>query len=301
MGERMKVLVAYDGSDCAQAALDDARVAGLPAEAECLVLTVAENWLPPPSSYAMVATNFAAGVAEHVRELQREAEGAAAQLGRHFPQWAVRAETVTGSPARMILETAEAWGADLIFVGSHGRTALGRFFLGSVSNKVATEAHTAVRVARGRLEEDVGRPARLVVGFDGTPGAVAAANAVSRRRWPAGTQARLLSVQLPIPPMAADHMLTQIADWVREERARVRDAAQAARRELEAAGLSVSAVTREGDPKSAICDEAEAWGADSIFVGAQSQSRLDRFLLGSVSAAVAARAHCSVEVVRPPA
>jgi nucleotide-binding universal stress UspA family protein len=297
----MKVLFAYDGSDCAKAALDDARMAGLPTEAEAVVLAVAENWMPPPSSYALVATNFAADVAWHLGELRGEAEGAARQLRSYFPRWDVKAEAVPGSPGRTIVEAAEEWAADLIVVGSHGRTALGRFFLGSVSNKVVTEAHAAVRVARGRLEEDRNRPARLVVGFDGTPGAVAAAAAVARRRWPAGTEVRLLSAQLPIPPLAADHLLTPVADWVREERARVQTTAEAARRELEAAGLAVSTVTRDGDPKTLICNEAERWGADAIFVGALSHGRLDRFLLGSVSAAVAARAHCSVEVVRPPA
>ena len=41
---------------------------------------------------------------------------------------------------------------DLIVVGSHGRSALGRFMLGSVSQKVVTEAHCSVRVARGRAQ-----------------------------------------------------------------------------------------------------------------------------------------------------
>ena len=45
--------------------------------------------------------------------------------------------------------------------------------------------------------------------------------------------------------------------------------------------------------------EAEIWHADSIFVGANRfGSRVERFLLGSVSSAVAARAQCTVEVVR---
>jgi nucleotide-binding universal stress UspA family protein len=44
--------------------------------------------------------------------------------------------------------------------------------------------------------------------------------------------------------------------------------------------------------------EAESWGADCIFVGARGMDRIDRFLLGSVSSALAARAHCSVEIVR---
>jgi nucleotide-binding universal stress UspA family protein len=45
-------------------------------------------------------------------------------------------------------------------------------------------------------------------------------------------------------------------------------------------------------------EAAERQGADSIFVGSSGMSALDRFLLGSVSEAVATRADCSVEVVR---
>jgi len=44
---------------------------------------------------------------------------------------------------------------------------------------------------------------------------------------------------------------------------------------------------------------AEEWRADCIFVGATGLTdRFDRFLLGSTAAAVASRAHCSVEVAR---
>jgi len=68
---------------------------------------------------------------------------------------------------------------------------------------------------------------------------------------------------------------------------------------LRTRGLTVSSVIKEGDPKHVLLDEAERWGADCIFVGARGLSRVERFLLGSVSAAVAARAHCSVEIVRP--
>jgi nucleotide-binding universal stress UspA family protein len=43
----MKILIGYDGSDCAEAALDDLRRAGLPETAEAHILSVAEVWLPP--------------------------------------------------------------------------------------------------------------------------------------------------------------------------------------------------------------------------------------------------------------
>jgi hypothetical protein len=49
MAARMKALIAYDGSACAEAALDDLKRAGLPGEVEAMIVTVAELWLPPPS------------------------------------------------------------------------------------------------------------------------------------------------------------------------------------------------------------------------------------------------------------
>ena len=52
MSEKMKVLIAYDGSSCANAALDDLQRAGLPRVSEALIMSVADVFLPPPSSSA---------------------------------------------------------------------------------------------------------------------------------------------------------------------------------------------------------------------------------------------------------
>jgi|SRR5688572_15766177 nucleotide-binding universal stress UspA family protein len=67
---------------------------------------------------------------------------------------------------------------------------------------------------------------------------------------------------------------------------------------LRPAGLSASPIVKEGDPKQVLVDEAKEWGASCIFEGAKGLRGVERFLIGSVSASVAARAHCSVEVVR---
>jgi nucleotide-binding universal stress UspA family protein len=67
---------------------------------------------------------------------------------------------------------------------------------------------------------------------------------------------------------------------------------------LHTAGLAASASIKEGSPIPVLLDSAREWGADCIFLGARGHRYLERFLLGSVSAAVAARADCSVEVVR---
>jgi hypothetical protein len=52
MSETMKVLIAYDGSSGADAALEDMQRAGLSRVAEALILSIAEVFLPPPSSPA---------------------------------------------------------------------------------------------------------------------------------------------------------------------------------------------------------------------------------------------------------
>ena len=48
MTKKMKILIGYDGSDCAEAALDDVQRAGPPPVAEALVMSVTEIWMPPP-------------------------------------------------------------------------------------------------------------------------------------------------------------------------------------------------------------------------------------------------------------
>lgn len=51
-------------------------------------------------------------------------------------------------------------------------------------------------------------------------------------------------------------------------------------------------------PKEIIPDEASRWGADLIVVGSHGRRGINRFLLGSISEAVAIHADCSVEVIR---
>jgi nucleotide-binding universal stress UspA family protein len=80
---------------------------------------------------------------------------------------------------------------------------------------------------------------------------------------------------------------------------RVRDVFAAAAEKLRSAGLHTEILVRRGNPADEILQEAHTWDADCIFLGAKGTRGIDRLLLGSVSSAVAARAHCSVEVVRP--
>jgi nucleotide-binding universal stress UspA family protein len=291
MANQIKILVAYDGSECADAAMDDLRRAGLPADAQIKVLSVVENWAPAPSALEIVEQ-----IARDQEYLVLARRGGI-RLVSMEPGWDVKSESGAGSPATVIIEKADEWGADLIVVGSHGRTALGKFFFGSVSQKVLSEAGRSVRVARGGIEEP-DKPVRLIIGVDGSDGAGAAVEAVAARKWPAGSEARIVYATWATPQIVSDHGIGPINKWVLEEKVRVKKLIYRAADKLNSAGLRTTVVVKEAEPKRLLTAEAESWGADCIFVGARGMGRVERFLLGSVSSAVAARAHCSVEVIR---
>jgi nucleotide-binding universal stress UspA family protein len=310
----MKLLVSYDGSSCSEAAIDDLVRAGLPDEGQAIVLTVAEVWLPPPGSNEKntgirLDAETARIIEKHREKAEHEVVAAQSLANRAkqrlqliLPQWEISAEATSGSPAWEILSRAARFNPDLIVAGSHGRSAISRFVLGSISQKVLTEAHCSVRVARGRVEVDP-TPMRLVIGFDTSKGAGAAVKAVAARNWREDTEVLLIAVTSPVTPSIIGKMIPPIAHLAREvneaERAWLEKAAGKALRALRKRGLQASLCIGEGNPKYVLVEQAENWHADCIFVGANAfGSRVEKFLIGSTSAAVAAHAHCSVEVVR---
>ena len=185
----MKLLIAYDGSACADAALLDLQRAGFPGEVEAIVVSVSDVCLWPPGtgevaepSSVILETVHLRKERQHALQAVENARALAVQaseiVGASFPAWKVHAEAYGESPAWAIIKRADEWKADLVVVGSHGRSALGRLILGSVSQKVVTEAGCSVRVARGHASHRHS-PVRIAIGVDGSPGAEAAVKAVT--------------------------------------------------------------------------------------------------------------------------
>lgn len=315
---KMRLLIGYDGSECAGAAIYDLRRAGLPPDVEATLMTCVDLTPHLPAScYQPVDAATAAKEPPIVRNARllalaaiTEAKSTAARgvqrVKAEFPGWTVAPETTPDCSAyRALVLKAEKWRPDLLVVGSHGRSAAGRALLGSVSQKVLSHAVCSVRVARFREDASrlAGDPVRIVLGVDGSADSAAAVSAVADRCWPSGTEIRVV--------MAVDQRLTvalaygpHVGMWmpavpaITDDKTLPSHITDQVAKELRQAGLSAVPVVADGDPKQVLLREAEQFNADCIFVGAKGHSGLDRFLLGSVSAAVAARAHCSVEVVR---
>lgn len=316
MKEHVRILVGYDGSPCANTALDDLSRAGLPRNAEVIILTVSEVWMPPPSNLSVgpAEKSLPSLIVKGAKSGQRQAANAVApmsvarsfameakaQLQRRFPAWVIKAEEATGSPSIEILKRAEELKPHLIVLGSQGQSGLGRFSLGSVSQKVANEAQCTVRVSRGIAWKD-GSPIRILIGHDGTASSELAVSAVAKRVWPIASGVRLVAALDPTNGTISGQLIPRTSSFATAAGVRqwVETFMNEAAKKLTARQLDVSTRIEEGDPKCALIADAEEWGADCIFLGAGSANAvLEKPLLGSVATAVVARAHCSVEIVR---
>lgn len=316
----MRVIIAYDGSVCAKAAVDDLRRSGMPRHADALVISVGEALLPTPDAFlstpssALIESGVSRRVTSTLVQARAQAahaideagalalEGAQRVQGR-FPDWEVSSVGLVGPPAPAVMQKAEDWPADLIVVGSHGRSAIGRLILGSVSKQIATEAPCSVLVARHVVQRG-DAPVRIVIGVDGSPNAEGAVQAAASREWPEGAQARVLAVDDTVRPTGTAMAFVptaaaMVSESNQEHVAKMREMMERAANWLRAAGLRISSELVQGSPQRILCDEAKKWDADCIFVGWRGfSSTLERFRTGSVSTALVTTAPCSVEVVR---
>lgn len=145
---------------------------------------------------------------------------------------------------------------------------------------------------------------KILLAVDGSPCSDTAIAEVARRPWPEGSEVRMIvAVEIPTLPVTEAAVLSAqfFEDAEKAARNRAGSVIEDALAKFRAHGNQLLPVTTAiiGDsPKEAIVEEAERWGADLVVVGSHGYRGFKRYLLGSVSQAVATRAKCSVEIVR---
>jgi nucleotide-binding universal stress UspA family protein len=149
MRQPVQVVVAYDFSPSAEEAL--ARAVDVAARAPQHVLHIVTAL--DTHGAGLRHTDY-----QTAERVQREitARVSAAFAGRETAaevQFFIHARI--GRPADEILGVAKEVGADLIFIGSHGKTGVERVLLGSVSERVVREAKCPVMVVRAKSYADV--------------------------------------------------------------------------------------------------------------------------------------------------
>jgi nucleotide-binding universal stress UspA family protein len=313
--EKIKVLIVYDGSKNSDVALDDLSRAGLPDGVEALALVTDVCLASSPEDINRAVADrrmivLKKGVSSFVPAL-RDAEekrvmsdNAMRHLRSVFPFREVKTEALSNrsSIRRGTVRRAEAWGADLIVIGSQKSPSPHITDYCGAAVEIAAQSHCSARIARPS-NAVVGAPVRILIGVDGSPVANGCFQAVAQRSWPQESEARVVLIPKPGRRMGpAPAAAVSSLDDGTAPPSGVNAIAQGVE-ELRAAGLKISVSIREDLPLDVLIGEAQEWSADCIFVDALAFSRRPESAngappLSNVIKALAVGAPCSVEIVR---
>lgn len=285
-----RILVATDFSEQADAAVQQAAAIAEAAAAELILCHVAIE--PPYPLPSKLETEELAKVANATQE---QLDTLAQPLRARGLQ--VSTEIRTGFPDEGIVKAAADTSADLIVTGTHGRSGLARFFLGSVAEKVVRIAQTNVFVARGALSGE--RPFnKILVPTDFSPAskkalllamalATEGAQVVLFHAWhyPAGTHSTRLGLEHdPLSELKAEIIKeaeTKGADWVKR---------------YGRSGVQLEFKQIYGTPTAAVDDELQGSDYDLVAMGTHGYRGFRRFMLGSCAEVTVRHAPCSVLV-----
>ncbi len=202
-----------------------------------------------------------------------------------------------GEPADTILEQADAVDADLIAMGTHGRTGLRRYLIGSVTERVVRRAQAPVLTVRATDRSPVdGGYEDILIPTDGSESAEAAVEhglEIAER-----TGARVHSVFV----LNESELVGYPDEYASGDlRSRLERTGAAATGEIadraERRGLETRTEQRIGLPASELLDYAEEAGIDLLAMGTAGQTGPSRFLLGSTTERVIRHADVPVVVV----
>ena len=291
---RSRIVVGYDGSVSAAAALEWAASAAADRRCDLEVVTA----LPLHDAWAVPIGLALAVVPARPRHLPEARVEDARQLAAKFlPDAAVTLTEMAGAPAPTLIHASE--GARLVVVGNRGHGAFGSAVLGSVSASVARHAYCPVTVVRGAVDEpDRRRPVTVGVDYLQPSGAAVRFAADQAARW--GVPLRIVSAWALLNQGAAGlahQPASEINEWALTRFGMARAAA------LDAAGLAkqvapdlvVELVTPETPAAPTLEEDSRRSGL--LVLGSRRLGPLERMVLGSVSRAVLNHASCPVTVV----
>jgi nucleotide-binding universal stress UspA family protein len=287
----MKILFAYGGSVFANAILDDLRYAGLPARAEVAVLTLAEP------EYFLVGKDTEGVVGwlnYRLIEARMSARLARDCIQANFPGWDVTFEANLAAPPQEIIGKARQWNPDLVIIGRHWRAGANRAGLGRVAKRIFKETNCSVRISRARARPH-DSPPRIVIPLAASQNPEATARAVASRLWAPGTEIKLVA-----SPGAMLREMQLVCEALDARAEAVIEVRWPAKRKPQSGKLLVTSEVIAGSLASGVIETARRWRADCIFIGAEEMSFFERLFCGKLVTKVAARAECSVEVVRGP-
>jgi nucleotide-binding universal stress UspA family protein len=289
--QRLNILLADDGSQHAQAAVE---------------------WLQniplPPKSRILVFRAFHSGQIPHISEFERALERTKTQLSSLG--YRVETELQLGHAAEMIIAIAEARKPDLIVLGAKGLRSTVSILLGGVAQHVMEYACCPVLVMRAPYHGFC----KILLVTDGSPSSQSAARYLNKFLLPAAVDVRLMHVlpPIPIPIMMEPHygawqtvyavpQAQEDTEAVRKKEAKRGEALLARTRGLlQRQGIESTAVLTRGDAATEIINYVRENKIDLIVAGSRGLSQFKSLWMGSVSRKLVHYSDCSVLIVKRP-
>jgi nucleotide-binding universal stress UspA family protein len=144
----MRILLAIDGSAPSDDAIGAVAERPWPDRSVLRILSVIQPYAPPVTEMVLESATLEAIRTRLTQEAEELTARARERLAR--PGLSIETAVTEGDPRTAIVDAADEWQADLIIVGSHGRTGVTRLVLGSVAHAVVAHAHCSVEVVRRR-------------------------------------------------------------------------------------------------------------------------------------------------------
>lgn len=288
------IVVGYDGSPASDEALDWAAGA---AALRGLALDVVVAWSMPALNFGMGSATPAQET-DLLGELRSEADQvwdkARARVRAEHPDVRVSGEVVVSSPAAVLVDRSRL--ADLVVVGSYGRTGWSKLLLGSVSRQVASHSKRPTVIVRPPADPGA---REIVVGVDGSAAALKALDWAIDEASRRGFSLRVIHTW-EVPPVGTltgvpTFALPEVMDDIKGQEMRATAEVLAGHRERYP-DVTVRQSVERGSPVTALVDASEH--AAMVVVGSRGRGGFVGLLLGSVSHGVVNQAKCPVAVVR---
>ena len=283
----MKILLAVDGSDNSYEAVHALKYF---ARAEQLTLLHALD-VPRPA-YPMMLPDVAEELYKTLEQSMREdGERLLDRVQSLLPMHAGPStkHLRIGSPAEVIVSTAEEQKADLIVMGARGLGPVKERLLGSVSHRILTLAPCATLIVNGPVKA----MKQILLPLQGLSDAEAAIRFLQLKPFHDAVEVTLLTV-LPStePPWPVD---AAAAEKLKEQALQsARDYIDGVAERLRAIGYQARGIAVIGTPSTMILEEATNLRSDLILMGTSGRQGITRFVLGSVSHAVLHQMPCPV-------
>lgn len=297
------ILVPLDGSQFSEQAIP---LAAEIARRSGAVLRIARvHQTPATWATAMELPQINAEVDQELRE--RELAYLASITGRMTQNERVRARsTLLDGPVAEALESyANTVDVDLIVMSTHGRNALGRFWLGSVADKMTRRSRVPVLLVRpgegGKVP--VPRIERFLIALDGSSFAEASLEWALALGSLFGAEYELLTAVPGSEGLLDTDMvdgMPALLELEREEQEAAERYVQGVESRLREAGHKVSSRVISGSAVHiAIASQAKDLGVDAIAMATHGAGGFERWLVGSVTDRVVRESDRPVLVVRP--